>query len=292
MRLLDRVRKLCKELNTPSEAPGSETKLIIADPVWAEIDAGPNKVWKNTDFPNVAPPFPSFFIEAQSAAESRYWCGIWFQDFTEQAAQYKTTLSGELPPGTRWVVKMNGYTAFEPHVLTNFPGVAFIHVGEHGEWLDDPQMVNLWMDDYFRGLTDKQVVERGFMSKHDFMNCIPFAFTTLSLMHCRNVSMEETTPQVHRVQRRRFERETGQPLSKYYVLKIKPRTPRSTDSIHGSEQAVGLNREHIARGHFKTYEPPGLFGRWVGTYWWSDMVRGNPERGNLDKAYKVEPDHD
>jgi hypothetical protein len=40
-----------------------------------------------------------------------------------------------------------------------------------------------------------------------------------------------------------------------------------------SRPPSGLNRQHIARGHFKTFtEEAPLFGKWTGMYFWEPQV--------------------
>jgi hypothetical protein len=47
---------------------------------------------------------------------------------------------------------------------------------------------------------------------------------------------------------------------------------------------------HVVRGHVKHYPAPGLFGRIVGNFFWSQHIRGTPEAGVLVKDYEMVPD--
>lgn len=105
----------------------------------------------------------------------------------------------------------------------------------------------------------------------------------VSLMHCRNVSVVDTEEKVSRQVRRARERKGKVPALKYKTLQIKP-TGRGGDA----GETTDVTPLHICRGHFKTYtEDAPLFGRIVGTYWWSDQVRGRAKNGLVVKDYKV-----
>jgi hypothetical protein len=263
-----------------------KTQVIIADPIWAEIDKGEDHVWQAEDFPNIAPPFNSYFVEAQSAVDPSLWGGIHFQVLDNKKHWAKTTNPGQpLPPELRWVLAARGYGAMGLDFFI-YPGSGFLHVGERGEWLDDSQNVATYVTDQFAAhVGDHHYwMEHGALPVSDFMNHIPFALTAICLLHCKNVVSEIEQPS--RQQQRHYERKNGFPPTDYHVLKIRPRPERGDRS--GREQAaVGLNRQHIARGHFKTFtEEAPLFGKWTGMYFWEAQVRGNPQRGKLDKAYQ------
>src|SRR6202158_5965292 len=118
-----------------------DTQVIIADPIWAEIDRGENNIWQAEAFPNIAPPFPSFFVEAQSAVEPSLWGGIHFKVVTDEKKWPKTMHPAEpLPEGLRWLLAVTGYSMMEMDFFT-YPGQGFLHIGERGEWLDNSQNV-------------------------------------------------------------------------------------------------------------------------------------------------------
>jgi hypothetical protein len=74
-----------------------------------------------------------------------------------------------------------------------YPGSGFLHVGEHGEWLDDSQNVCTYVmpDQFAAHVGDhKYWMEHGALPVSDFMNYIPFALTAISLLHCKNVVSE------------------------------------------------------------------------------------------------------
>ena len=106
-----------------------------------------------------------------------------------------------------------------------------------------------------------------------------------SLLACKNVFTEEQIPAA--AVSKKFEKKHGHPLVRYKTLVIQPMGGSRTGntSERGGESARSA---HIVRGHFKTFtEDRPLFGKWTGTYWWSQAVKGNPERGVILKDYRV-----
>lgn len=268
--------------------------VIIADPIWRDIDHTEDRDWKNTDFPNLAPIFPYFFIEAESSTTPGIYAGIIIKDLTEDVRANKaaTTMNGEpTPDDTTWILGIqaiwtvpNRYKKF-----AQFPGLGFIHVGPDGRWLDDSQNITMFIDEEFADHIDdpKLCIHRGALPMEMMQDTIPFAFKALSLMHCKNVSIEKQA--IPRQQRRQFERKYSVPMSDYHILKIKPVGRAKDANTFTGTQVTGLNRQHIVRGHFKLFGPDNpLFGKWQGLYWWESMVRGNPARGQIKKDYEVE----
>lgn len=105
-----------------------------------------------------------------------------------------------------------------------------------------------------------------------------------SLLACKNVDTDSHTPPAKLS--RKHERKRGVPLVTYKTLRIQPMGARSDHE--GEVSFDGGKALHIVRGHFKTFTPERpLFGRVVGTYWWSSAVRGKPERGVVVKDYEI-----
>lgn len=105
----------------------------------------------------------------------------------------------------------------------------------------------------------------------------------MSFCHCKNVAREE-----HDDDRgERWHRRTRVPVLKYYVLNIDPM--RQTLRTEGGLGEGGLVRAlHICRGHFATYtEDHPLFGKYVGTFWRPQHVRGHQSAGVVTKDYGV-----
>lgn len=117
-----------------------------------------------------------------------------------------------------------------------------------------------------------------------FADALPFWFA-LSLTHCRNVEItESTTPPA--VAKKRKER--GIPDIKFKQLVIKPiKGKRTPENPSGNKLVVPL---HYIRSHFKTFtEDRKLFGKYAGTYFWHMHAKGNSTNGEIVKQYKVKP---
>lgn len=114
----------------------------------------------------------------------------------------------------------------------------------------------------------------------------------LSFLHCRNVTVrevQEARPPARRKGSRA--RDAVEPKSvKYYTLEIG--AMQEVLRAEGRASEVGLLRAlHICRGHFAHYgEEFGmgkLFGRWEGTFWVPQHLRGTAEAGVVKKDYRI-----
>ena len=115
----------------------------------------------------------------------------------------------------------------------------------------------------------------------------PFLFT-LSLLHCKNVKLEDVAVPP-KVQAKREKR--GVPNITFKTLVVEPmrqQVRRETAQDPTGEQNHIRRALHIARGHFKDYRNgPGLFGKYQGLYWWDMHVRGSADAGLVVKDYQV-----
>lgn len=105
----------------------------------------------------------------------------------------------------------------------------------------------------------------------------------LSFCHCKNVTRTEFVDD----QGERWHRRSGVPRIKFYTLDINPM--RETLRREGKSEETGIKKAlHICRGHFAHYTPESpLFGKYVGTFWRPDHVRGSKENGEVHKRYEV-----
>jgi len=121
---------------------------------------------------------------------------------------------------------------------------------------------------------------------HRALNLYLFAaLFAVSLMHCKNVDVVEVDPP-EKLSRRHRQRH-GSPLFSYRVLDVTPMTRTLESDGRRSEEGLA-GALHICRGHFKTFTADApLFGSRTGTFWWADHLRGDPAKGQVEKAYKV-----
>lgn len=112
---------------------------------------------------------------------------------------------------------------------------------------------------------------------------------SLALLTCRNVQTIEVPPS--RQIRRQVERTHGVTMCSYRVIKIKHmRTKRvgKTTEVTAEDDKTSSRAFSICRGHFKTYDDKGLFGKLKGTWWWDDHAVGDPSLGIIIKDYVME----
>lgn len=107
----------------------------------------------------------------------------------------------------------------------------------------------------------------------------------LSFCHCKNVTVTEQAQD----RGERWHRRTKTPILKFHTLNIDPM--KKIIRREGQSDQVGLAKAlHICRGHFATYTPEHpLFGKYVGTYWRPDHVRGSIQAGAVVSDYNVNP---
>lgn len=105
------------------------------------------------------------------------------------------------------------------------------------------------------------------------------------LMHCKNVTIKKNIYPDHEI--REYQKRYGKTPVKFYTIDIEPAKTilRNQGGIH----QVGLQKAlHLCRGHFKHFEEgSGLFGKYHGTYWWPQIMRGSKEFGEVKKDYNV-----
>jgi hypothetical protein len=250
------------------------------------------------DIPNWAPPFPFLFVEWN---EPRTWlidgnlvdnsgagqAGLMMSAMNvtdrNRAAPEWSLVTGELHgrngeellatlPGARWVVASSLWFSFGVKPLFGRPlwaGTRFwTTVAASGKLLfakavgysalSENQQEMVWSPMHIAGLA-------------------------ISFCHCKNVTRTEHTDD----RGERFHRREKVPKFKYYVLNIDPM--RETLRREGRSGEVGIAKAlHICRGHFATYSADHpLFGKYVGTFWRPDHVRGKAEAGVVAKDYGV-----
>lgn len=110
----------------------------------------------------------------------------------------------------------------------------------------------------------------------------------MSFMHVKNSRLLSEEPPAPRT-KNQMKKARNNPASKYYVLKIDPidklvQSRRAGGGSPGERDEAAL---HIVRGHFADYtQGTGLFGRIKGRFFIPWHMRGNPERGVIEKDYE------
>jgi hypothetical protein len=105
-----------------------------------------------------------------------------------------------------------------------------------------------------------------------------------SLMNCKNtIVIKEDAPVEEQGKRIK---QVGHPLVTYRIIKI-DQVLTKHDSRHRPNNGFGYRPLHLCRGHFATYsaEKP-LFGRYAGTFWKPQHIRGREKYGAVIKEYE------
>jgi hypothetical protein len=129
---------------------------------------------------------------------------------------------------------------------------------------------------------------------------------TLSFLHCKNVtvktveepgSSEQSTSSRPKKQKKKRQKQTAisaqrpmqppRPSVTYHILDVEPM--KKVLRTEGQVEEQGLKRAmHICRGHFAHYEEgKGLFGKYHGTYWRAQHMRGSADQGTRIKDYRI-----
>lgn len=117
---------------------------------------------------------------------------------------------------------------------------------------------------------------------------LPTLFHALNFLNCKNVKEAKIQPSPKLS--KRWQKKTGQPLSRYHVLTVGNTRNAKQERVETyAEGSEGHRRaQHITRGHFRTYTPDKpLFGHWHGTLWIDSHVRGSKEEGIVTKSYNL-----
>jgi hypothetical protein len=125
--------------------------------------------------------------------------------------------------------------------------------------------------------------------------CFYLALTAICFAHCKGAAIHTTGPT--RNDRRRAARKATKtapdraalPIS-FHTIDIRPITRIIRDADAAPSGAHGV-KWHLVRGHFSTYTPDSpLFGKHVGTYYFSQHTRGTLREGAVIKRYRSHPE--
>jgi hypothetical protein len=256
--------------------------LIIADNVahyWYADAKDDAAIWDlRKDFPNLAPPFPDFWIEFVAPKEQKVVMIFGCRFRSEKKDKH-------------WDTEIEVYVRLGKAEPMKSDAKWYIKIGDDGKLLDvdngrgNPvtgqkrSVINvLCMEDYYEMSQNLKV-----------LGILPSLFA-ISLLHCKNVELKTQIPPAPLS--KKYEKKHGFPLVRYKILEIEPM--KRILRTEGQSGTLGLKHAlHICRGHFKTFgSDKRLFGKYEGTYWWESHVRGNPAQGIVVKDYSINPPTD
>jgi len=234
-----------------------------------------------SDFPNLAPPFESFFLQylvPPSFLINGEWhdtggnncCFVVFVQYVKSKDLWGAALMARLVD-----VRTKRF-------LNDTTVTAFISVDGNGRLIKQkedgsfPVLVHRPSD----GLAQA-------MSKNGAAGWFHIPFLAISLMHCKNVVRVPAPPPPAPVVKQ-WERR-GRPFLKEYTLDIHPM--KRVLATEGGMATNGIKKAlHICRGHFATYTDDNpLFGKVTGTFWKPMHTRGSSEIGEIKKDYRIKP---
>jgi hypothetical protein len=118
------------------------------------------------------------------------------------------------------------------------------------------------------------------------------ALNVITLLNCKNVKYIDYDPNKGIPWRnKQGKKKPKPPYISYKILEIQPMKQQT--QVRGTTKldTISNARLHTVRGHFKTFTPEHpLFGKYSGTYWWGDCVKGNAEFGLAEKSYRLKID--
>ena len=300
------IKKTVKALKTAD--------VIVIDNVSRFFfEVSPKNDWEFKDFPNLAPPFQSFFMEfkapshvningklTETPSHNRSLeIGCLFtvidstnlpDDIDSELLLSHKKISQEID--FRWTYacvpflrRMN--RTLEPVCAWTFmvDSTGKISLDKKGEPVFSTaalrkDVISLMMQTH--GISENNAKEylTG-MSSFVLDPCL----LALSFMHCKNVTIDRNVQSAALI--KSYQRKHGKPPVRYYTLNIEPM--KAVLRTEGNSEKTGLKQSlHICRGHFKDFSKgKGLFGKYKGLYWWDSQARGSVSEGVVDKDYAI-----
>jgi hypothetical protein len=228
------------------------------------------------DFPNVAPPWPVFFMSYRMPPYLRRKGGL--EPNVGAGREYGYLFVAEQDTATDgWVVKTRQF-------VESVTQGSIWYVSKDGQLLSAHRKpLERGSNAHFIFTPIQRWPEGDWVAPAQFGASEFFApFLAICFCHCKNVDiLSEPVPPKVKAKR---ERTYGWTTDAWHMLKIEPM--RKELASEGAEQPGGLKRSlHIMRGHFKDYrEGRGLFGKTHGMWWWNFRLADSSHK----HEYKIE----
>jgi len=279
----------------------------VADYYWRSEKVDWNIV--NGDFPNLAPPYPDFFMqyaikpgkivaeEGEVAVEKEELFGFHFKAKEVDVGEVVVIGGHKVIPEVKWLLSFTLAAFigdFEQPIIddTHFT----IGVDDSGGYVpvwgntDQPMLIDstpdnpLMHDAALRSTYVKQI-----------FSLVHPCFLAITFLHTKNTVVVEGSKRPKSIsksaKRRLGKKREGEPFYTFHTLDIRPlrevlRKGGAENQQSGRLGKVGL---HLVRGHFADYTERGLFGKdsLKGVYWIEPHIRGSMGKGVVDKSYRV-----
>lgn len=271
-------------------------EVIVADNVsryYFEVD--PRNVIEIRDFPNIAPPFRTMWIEARSPQKKNI--GGILSPLEGKPASYGMFVQSYRANGGGWLMLASVFAQFKNQPPCGPLGTLVVRCDDQGafDYIPAGEYELFGKKMRFEDPYDGQGIPTlSYIPVSDplapvfiqaSIDTAKPLFMALTFMHCKNVRSEVVDPPL--ALSRKWQRKTGRALVRYRQLDIEPM--REVLRRDGGVEVHGIGKAlHICRGHFATYtdEAP-LFGRVTGTFWKEQHVRGSAKHGAVVKDYNV-----
>jgi hypothetical protein len=237
----------------------------------------------------LAPPFPDMFIEYAMPSgipnpHSHIGARIIAENIANVHAENPEIISTLIEKGAKWVIKAHYFAYMRDDNIGEMVGSGLCLQA----CLDNHGLPIVGLSSIFRnGRDDDEWLQE--LDQEVADNCVtelfPALFSISYLSDRHNLQPEQPTRQ-----QRRHAARTGQPEPyTYHVVKV----GAFAEFRHRESKVSGSGstpRLHDVRAHWVHYTPEKpLFGKVVGMVWRTSHLRGNPERGVVEKSYEVVP---
>lgn len=242
--------------------------VFVIDNVAEYYHAEEKELDARKDFPNLAPPYPAFWLEY--VQRSRYAAHVVGrpgpQPFNVGTLIKCVEIPTEISTPARWVLCIDRFLSYGDLKQGPLPMTLWIYLGQAGEVL---------------GMHHSSWIPTHPVSETHVTGLLAPQLLAVCFLHCKNVTIEDI--RVPKPLAKKWHAKHNLWPAPYKTLTIEPL--KKILQQQGNAKSTGLKQAmHICRGHFKDYrEGRGLFGKYHVLVWHDAVVRGT-KRYDLDEG--------
>lgn len=259
----------------------------VVETVMAELNGGKLKL------PNIAPVSSKVWIEFNTPNGENYkkydgTLGALLQyeenddDMVLSCKWKMTMLPFYMPRNTKNVIPLNGSWI---HYISETGTNLYSNMSAELRKAGGKRETEIIDFHFINKETLKSVVSPSDLIISTYINCV--ACFSICTMHTKNVEIIERNG-LTSIKEKNGRRQYNE--FRYHTINVDTFRKKYV----GGDTSPKGNKEialHFVRGHFRNYtEEKPLFGKYSGTVWIPDMMRGNKEAGIVEKDYRVIPD--